>query len=76
MLHACLSTNIYIQGWPKKASNQMRAILGQRAQSGPKWPKMAQTVQENLDGPKWSENLVSQHHAQNSVLATFFGHPV
>ena len=37
---------------------------------------MAQTVQENLDGPKWSENLVSQHHAQNSVLATFFGHPV
>ena len=64
---------IYIQGWPKKASNQMRAILGQRS---PKWQKMAQTVQENRDGPKWSENLVSQHHAQNSVLATFFGHPV
>ena len=24
-----------------------------------KWPKLAETFQDNLDGPKWSENLVS-----------------
>ena len=35
-------------------------------QSGPKGLKLAHTVQDNLDGPKWSNNLVSRHRPQNS----------
>ena len=26
-----------------------------------------QSVQDNLDGPKWSKDLVSQHRSQNSL---------
>ena len=40
--------------------------------SSPKWPKLIQTVQYNLDGPDWFNNLVSQSSHQNSV-ANFFG---
>ena len=36
------------------------------SQCGPKWLKLAHTVQDNLDGPKWSKNLVSRHHLQYS----------
>ena len=32
------------------------------SQSGPKEPKIAQTVQCSLVGQTWSKNLVSQHH--------------
>ena len=39
-------------------------------QTAPNWSKMiqrGQLVQDNLDGPKWSKDLVSQHRSQNSL---------
>ena len=38
------------------------------------WAKLAQTVKDNLNGPNWSKDLVSQHCPQNFV-SNFFGIP-
>ena len=54
------------------------------AQSSPQWPKMAQTVQNYLDGQKWRAISVSQYNPQNLILFILFihiffyslGHPV
>ena len=50
---------------------------------GPKWPKEVQCgpkqlifskmVQDNLDDPKWSKNLVFQYSPQTYVGNFFFG---
>ena len=42
--------------------------------SGPESRKLAQTVQDNLDGPKWLKNLAFLHRPLNSV-SNFFGTP-
>ena len=55
--------------------NVGRSYFGAKvAQCRPMSPILAQTVQDNLDGSKWSKKLVSQHCSKKS--ATFLGHPV
>ena len=44
------------------------------AQTGSKWPKMAQTAQDNLKGPKWSKSLGYQLCHQN-YSSNLFGTP-
>ena len=76
----CNWNYIYLQGAPKKVSSRvLNAMFGDQIigpklpQSSPKYPKLAKTVQDNLDGPKWSKNLVSQLCPKNLL---FWTHPI
>ena len=71
---------LYRVSRPKQVAYRiLRTVLGNQIfgsmQCRPKLPTLAQTVQDNLDGPRWSKDLFSQHGPQNSVR-NFFGHPL
>ena len=70
---------LYRVSHPKQAANRiLRTVLGNQIfgsmQCRPKLPTLAQTVQDNLNGPRWSKDLFSQHGPQNYV-SKFLGHP-
>ena len=59
MLHIIVVINVC-----RKLHWVEQIFLGRRGQ---RWPKLAKTVQNNLDGQKWSKNLLSEFCSQNSA---------
>ena len=66
-----VSQKSYLQNFMVMLGDQWPKVF----QRSPKCQKFAQTAQDNLDGPMWSENLVSQHHPKNS-RGNFFVTPL
>ena len=69
-------TQYDVQVVPKKLLTEFLELCWETrifGHSGRKWPKLTQTVQDNLDGPNWSKNLASQSSHQNSIANLFLG---
>ena len=69
-------TQYDVQGVQKKLLTEFLELCWETrilGHSGPKWPKLTQKFQDNLDGLNWSKNLVSQSRHQNSVANFFWG---